>query len=312
MPGKWAYIGGGTVLLAIGIVAARSNLPTRLRGQDVPPPVTAAPVATTQVTATPVTGTPAVTETSPTAFAASPEPDPELARLAAELTARETENAELRTTLAVRDTVLQSLQADLAERETTIGELEARIVASDAEIASLRAELATLVQARSFEAKAALFEPGGDASATRVEAVRADTPPLASILDAGGTPAATLLALPDTARTVEVHFDFASARLTPGGQANAAAAAVTLADMPLAAVRVIGHTDTVGSPAANRRLAGKRARSVADALVAAGLSPDLIEIDDMGEADPPVPTGDGVPEPLNRTVAIVPVPLPIS
>ena len=77
-------------------------------------------------------------------------------------------------------------------------------------------------------------------------------------------------------------------------------------------MRVIGHTDSVGGRAANRRLAVKRARTVADALVAAGLPPDLIEIDDTGEAEPPVATGAGVPEPLNRSVAIIPVPLPTS
>ena len=109
---------------------------------------------------------------------------------------------------------------------------------------------------------------------------------------------------------VEVHFDFASARLTPGAEAYAAAAAVTLADMPLARVRIVGHTDRVGSPAANRRLALQRARAVADFLVGAGLPPALIETDGMGETDLPVATDDGVMEPLNRSVAIIAVPVP--
>ncbi len=296
MPGKWGYIGGGAVLLVAGIVAARSDLPARLRG-DAQPVAATAPAQSSAVT------------TAPTA---TPAPDDAaLDRLNAELAAREAENAELRTTLAVRDTVLASLQADLAQRDTTIGELEARIAASDAEIATLREELATLRQARSFEAKAALFEPGPeDPSAARVEAVRAEAPHLEAVFEATKRPAVPFL--PDTTRTVEVHFEFASAQLTPGGLANAAAAAVTLAEMPLAAVRVIGHTDTVGSPAANRRLAVKRARSVAEALVAAGLPSDLLEVDDTGEAERPVATDKGVPEPLNRTVAIIPVPIPTS
>ena len=68
------------------------------------------------------------------------------------------------------------------------------------------------------------------------------------------------------------QFDFASAALTPGGQApTPPPPPLTLADMDSGAVRVIGHTDRVGSPAANRRLAAKRARIVADALIAAGL-----------------------------------------
>ena len=32
----------------------------------------------------------------------------------------------------------------------------------------------------------------------------------------------------------------------------------------------------------------------------------------MGEAEAPVATDDGVPEPLNRSVAIIAVPLPIT
>ena len=82
--------------------------------------------------------------------------------------------------------------------------------------------------------------------------------------------------------------------------------------MTLARVRLVGHTDRVGGAAANRRLAARRAAAVADFLVGAGVPRDLIEIDDAGEADLPVATADGVPEPLNRSVAIIPVPLPTS
>ena len=91
-----------------------------------------------------------------------------------------------------------------------------------------------------------------------------------------------------------------------------AAAAVTLVEMALARVRVVGHTDRVGSPAANRRLAARRARAVADFLVASGVPAALIEMDGMGETGAPVSTDDGVAEPLNRSVAIIAVPAATS
>ena len=291
MSGKWTYIGGGAVLLAAGAIAIRSDLPARLRGQSAPPPVEA------------MASTPA----APAQLAASPAPG-DIARLTSDLAAREAEAAELRTTLAVRDAVVASLRASLADRDASVDDLELRLAASEAEVARLRHELFDLQATRSFEAKAALFTPGGEPSAARVEAIHSEAPGLDAVFDAAlATPAPPP---PGRAAGVEVHFEFASAQLTPGGEANALAAAVSLADIPLAAVRVIGHTDTVGGRAANRRLAVKRARTVAEALVAAGLPRDLIEVDDTGEAEPPVPTAAGVAEPLNRSVAIVPVPLP--
>jgi outer membrane protein OmpA-like peptidoglycan-associated protein len=298
MPGKWGYIGGGAALLCAGIIASRSNLPFRPAEEASPPPVAAA--------APDPTPTPEASAPAPTAAVLAPA-DRELARLTAELGRREAENAELRTTLAVRDAVIASLEARLGERETAVGELEARLAASDAEIAALRREVAALGAARSFEAKRALFEPEAEASAARVEAVRVAAPDLEAIFDAAAAPA-DLPPLPGV-ESVAIHFDFASSRLTPGGQIHAAAAAVRISDLTLARVRLVGHTDRVGGVAANRRLAARRAAAVAAFLVAAGVPRDMIEIDDAGEADLPVATADGVREPLNRSVEISILPL---
>jgi outer membrane protein OmpA-like peptidoglycan-associated protein len=291
MPGKWGYIGGGAALLCAGIIASRADLLSGPSDEASPPAVAARAPA------------PAVTAPAPQ--------DDQLARLGAELAAREAENAELRTTLAVRDAVLETLKASLAERDTAVGELQARLAASDAEIAALRRELAALAPP-GWDAKRAVFAAdAADTSAARVEAVRVALPELAAGIADGAGGAGDLPLSPADGMivgSVAIHFDFASSRLTPGGQIHAAAAAVTLAEMPLASVRIVGHTDRVGNPAANRRLAARRARAVADFLVASGLPRDIIAIDGMGEADLPVPTADGVPEPLNRTVAIIPIP----
>ena len=218
------------------------------------------------------------------------------------------ENAELRTTLAVRDAVIGSLEVRLAEHATAADDLAARLAASEAELASLRREIAELRDVRSFEAKRALFQADpAEPSAARIEVVRSEARDLDAIFDAAKAPAG--LPPPPEADSVAIHFDFASSRLTPGGQIHAAAAAVLISALTIARVRLVGHTDRVGGPAANRRLAARRAAAVADFLVRAGVPRDLIDIDDKGEADLPVATADGVPEPLNRSVEISILPL---
>ena len=301
----WGIIGGGAALLFGTVIATQSDLFSRRESA----PADRAPVAST------------VTPT----IANGPDPMPgasvgaAVARLTADLAAREADNANLRTTLAVRDAVLESLNASLAEREASLEDLQVRLAASEEEIASLRSQLAALRVPTEFEAQLVVLKSDEVPSAARLEAARAETDEIAAIFDAAKAPAAAVpiaAMAPMTAGTdsalVQVQFNFASASLTPGGQAHAAAAAVTLVEMALERIRVVGHTDRVGSPAANRRLAAKRARAVADFLVASGVPADLIEMDGMGETGAPVSTDDGVAEPLNRSVAIIAVPAATS
>jgi outer membrane protein OmpA-like peptidoglycan-associated protein len=284
---RWGIIGGGSALLIGTFVATQSGLFS-------PPTREAAPEA--------LISAPALPEPI------EADPSAEMARLSAALAARETKNAELRTALAVRDAVLRSLDATLVEREATLQDLRSRLAASEAEVAALRSRLEALSDPTGLEAELAVLRADDSPSAARLAAARAEADGLARIFEAKSTPVGLPLPTRHDSTVVEVQFDFASAVLSPGGQAHAAAAAVTLADMPLEGIRIIGHTDRVGSPEANRRLAARRARAVADFLVAAGIPAQLIETDGLGETDAPVATDDGVPEPLNRTVAIVAIP----
>jgi outer membrane protein OmpA-like peptidoglycan-associated protein len=254
--------------------------------------------------------------------------DAEIARLTSELADRQAEVDRLTTALSVRDQVLASLNAAAEERDTALDDLKAQLADATAEIESLRRDLAA------ERSRLALGPaPAADATTPRLAAAGGSLDPKLMIFapDPGPIALAAMPADPadldriftakaplpppppaGPADSVHVQFDFASARLSPGGQIYAAAAAVALAEQPLERIRVVGHTDRVGSPAANRRLAEKRARAVADFLVASGIPADLIEVDGMGEAEAPVATDDGVAEPLNRAVAIIPVPIPVS
>jgi outer membrane protein OmpA-like peptidoglycan-associated protein len=68
---------------------------------------------------------------------------------------------------------------------------------------------------------------------------------------------------------------------------------------------VVGHTDTVGTPASNYELGLRRATIVRDLLIGAGLDASTIEATSHGEGNLLVPTPDDTAEPRNRRVEIV-------
>lgn len=103
-----------------------------------------------------------------------------------------------------------------------------------------------------------------------------------------------------------VFFDPGSARLNP--------AAVQTLDRHEPAiwlkcvdrVDIVGHTDRSGSSAENLKLSLRRTEAVRDALIARGASENHFILHAVGEDDPLVPTADGVAEPQNRFVEILP------
>lgn len=68
-------------------------------------------------------------------------------------------------------------------------------------------------------------------------------------------------------------------------------------------VVVDGKTDTLGGAEANLALSLRRARAVANELVARGVHPARITLRACGERDLNRPTPDGTPEPLNRSAS---------
>lgn len=300
MSHTWRYLAGGGALLLAGLAATQVGL----RARSPESMSLAAPTATLPSASAP-------SATAPQAAAAAPEvaapeetddrlavAEAEVGRLAAELDAARAENAELRATLQLRDTVLDTLRASVAERDAALADVRARLASNEAQLAALNGRMAALSPTADFDRRLAALKGDAGPSAARLEPAAAT----ADLFVPEPAPAAGLVS--DEAPVVEVQFDFASAALTPGGTERAALAAATLSGMALERVRVVGHTDRVGHPTANRRLAARRADAVARFLVASGLPADVIVTDDAGETGAPVATGDGVPEPLNRSVAI--------
>ena len=104
--------------------------------------------------------------------------------------------------------------------------------------------------------------------------------------------------------TYKVTFAFDSATLTPVGMNVLQRAIVDARAGGQPKIEVVGHTDTSGGEAYNRRLSIRRAEVVRDALMSLGARREAIETRGVGETDLAVPTADGVREPQNRRSVI--------
>jgi outer membrane protein OmpA-like peptidoglycan-associated protein len=113
-----------------------------------------------------------------------------------------------------------------------------------------------------------------------------------------------LAALPPPPARFTLNFRFDSDELTDESQALVPQIVQAVRNRPVPDVLVIGHTDTTGAPASNFELGLKRAGTVRNILVEAGLDPNFIELVSHGEEELLVKTADEVAEPRNRRVEI--------
>lgn len=107
----------------------------------------------------------------------------------------------------------------------------------------------------------------------------------------------------DRPRAWTLFFGFDSAVLDDAarGVVDAIAAAWAAGTERLA---VIGHADTAGPDSYNLGLSERRARSVGAALQEGGVADGRLVLRGVGESDPAVSTGDGVPSAENRRVSV--------
>ena len=119
-----------------------------------------------------------------------------------------------------------------------------------------------------------------------------------------GCSAGALAALPPASRHFTLHFRFESDALTAESTALVPEILETVKGLAVPEVIVVGHTDTMGDASANLALGRKRAKTVSDILVKAGLAPTTIEVTSHGEGDLLVKTADNTAEPRNRRVEI--------
>jgi len=106
----------------------------------------------------------------------------------------------------------------------------------------------------------------------------------------------------------EVSFDFNSAALKPAFTRSLDKVADILQRYPRTTIRIVGHTDNVGSAAYNQRLSEDRANAVAWYLEDVGLSPQRVTMSGRGESQPRVSNATEAGRQLNRRVEMLIVP----
>jgi OOP family OmpA-OmpF porin len=102
-----------------------------------------------------------------------------------------------------------------------------------------------------------------------------------------------------------VYFDWDRADIRPDAAAVIADVMHDANMMGSPPISVTGHTDLSGSIDYNMNLSLRRADAVRDALLASGISAGQITTAGRGEAEPAVPTADGVREQANRRAEII-------
>ena len=102
-----------------------------------------------------------------------------------------------------------------------------------------------------------------------------------------------------------LYFFLDSIELKPDSRASMKAIISEIEKRASTDIEVIGHTDRSGDEEFNMALSRRRAESVRDLLVAAGIAPAAIRMAFHGEGNPLIQTADNVHEPLNRRVEVI-------
>lgn len=101
-----------------------------------------------------------------------------------------------------------------------------------------------------------------------------------------------------------VYFASGSAQVSTEQQDKLDKAVRTFRDGNWIVLTISGVADTVGDPEANLDLSLRRARAVADGLVARGVSVQQIQVLGRGNSELEVATEEGVSEEMNRVATI--------
>lgn len=103
----------------------------------------------------------------------------------------------------------------------------------------------------------------------------------------------------------DVLFEFGRADLTPTARRTVSEIAQVIQRAPSRKILIEGHTDSVGTIAANYRLSDARARQVARALEASGIARRSISIQALGETTPIATNNTDEGRRRNRRVEVI-------
>jgi outer membrane protein OmpA-like peptidoglycan-associated protein len=117
--------------------------------------------------------------------------------------------------------------------------------------------------------------------------------------------AAAIAATPNKPVTFVLYFRSEAADVAPASLPILASVIAAAKAEPNVDVSVVGHTDAAGADAFNMNLSMRRAQTVRDALVVAGVPAGVIEVTFHGANNPLVPTAPDAHEPRNRRVEVI-------
>jgi outer membrane protein OmpA-like peptidoglycan-associated protein len=109
---------------------------------------------------------------------------------------------------------------------------------------------------------------------------------------------------PPVARQYVIYFGFGKCSITADADTVLTEAASAARTLGAVAIKIVGHTDTVGSRAANQRLSECRAGAAKSNLVNKGIPAGAISATGVGETGLVIETGDNVKEPQNRRATV--------
>ncbi|MDQ8936219.1 OmpA family protein [Acinetobacter rudis] len=111
------------------------------------------------------------------------------------------------------------------------------------------------------------------------------------------------LRLPD-----RLLFDFDQAQIQEVRKTEIIQLSHRLQKYHLDKIKIVGHTDAIGSPEYNNKLSLKRAETVADVFLTTGFNPKNIQTIGRGSAQPLAPNDTDENRALNRRVNIIIIP----
>lgn len=114
----------------------------------------------------------------------------------------------------------------------------------------------------------------------------------------------TAMGLIMTLGSNSIRFDFDKAALKPENREILSRIAGVLMTLKGYHISVYGYTDDIGTGAYNLKLSERRAETVRDYLVKAGLDPSIINMKGYGKSDPKVPGDTPQARAINRRVEI--------
>lgn len=83
-----------------------------------------------------------------------------------------------------------------------------------------------------------------------------------------------------------ILFDFDSSALRDEAESHLGEFAASMEDFPETNILVVGHTDSIGSDAYNKRLSERRAQSAGDFLMTQGIVRERLTLEGRGETEP--------------------------